>query len=391
MQSDSEIIVLDKTDLEKIKEMQTSRVYVPAPLPQDTLLIEVLNRVPFLTRFLREMNEAGKASSSLVTLMSNAPSAEVLEAAKGFQYVGLTLRSINFIRIPLIYLASFILGKEPPMTLSNNAKWLYSATLLTLTIVALTLPVTGPILSITIAALMLGESIFTFGRLLYDTRQNKKTLASNEELLATEKMNWQRNAQELQLAIDCNDLKKIEKLYGAYQSHTNEMQKLTDQKYILEEKIKIESEMMNRAVGIGFFALTVIGAVTTLFFPPVGIPILIASGLGSGAYTLGMFAAPYVGRIGNWLTTTKAPPVDGASPGDVDQLAEREEPVLKVEDPSLHKESSAQMLQALGGVDFHTVSPKQSPAIQHPALEVSSQSPSAHAELEAQITCRPKP
>lgn len=334
-------------DLSNAEEMSKTREFLPTPIPEDMLVIDVLKRLPFLTGFLRNMIEARNAESTLATATSNI-SPDPPEAIKNIQFVGLALRIVDFIRIPLIYLAAFAWGEKPPITLSNNGKWLYAASLLALCIVALSLPVTAPIIAIVAPALVLAVSLFSLGKLSYDYRQNKTALEQVTKQLNEESIHFkliQENALSLKAllekAIDEKDDTLAEKLSSnvktlrnTYNEQKDTIQKLTDQKYMLEEKMKIESDFMDRSIGICFASLTVIGAVTSLFFPPAGLGILIATGLASGAYAIAKLAAPYVAELGN-KGLPKSPPLDDDSHKNMDSLS--------------CTTSSAQMLRQLGG------------------------------------------
>lgn len=352
--------------LHDTQEMQSHSEFTPAPIAQEKVLYDVLKHLPFLTKFLRDMNDVRNAASTLVNMTTDLPT-ENLEAIKDIQYVGLALRIVDFIRIPLIYLAAFSIGEKPPFTLANNGRWLYAASLLALGIVALSLPATAPIIAIAAPSVVLSVSLFTLGRLLYDTRQNKKELVQVDEQLNEAQISlvaMQKKAslleEQLKMAIENKDDALVQQLSivithfkQTYDDHTSKViQPLIDRKHILDETIKIESKMMDHAVGIGFASLTIIGAVTTLFFPPAGLGILIGTGLASGTYALGKFTAPHLSTFAHWLTSKSSPKEDSPLI-EVDQTAQIEKDSPAPEEKlTPHKASSVHILEKLGGADF---------------------------------------
>lgn len=349
--------------LTEVNEIIASGACSPTPVSKQAVLIDVLKQLPFLTGFIRNMIEARNAATQLVTLASDLPP-DSLEVVKSTQFVGLALRAVDFIRIPLIYIAALSVGEKPPFTLSNNGKWLYAASLLALSLVALTLPATAPIIAIAAPSLVLTVSLYSFGKLYYDYRQNKIELGTinnklNEATINFEDMKRDAEAlkkdfthaiQEKEITLAGNLSNVIKNLSHDVAVHKNTvMQPLTDRQHVLEEKMHIESEMMERAIGIGFASFAVIGAVTTLFFPPLGLGILISVGVVSGAYALGKLAEPHVTALSEQRSTknqqkSEAPLLDENLNANINSPKPEE-----IYSP-LHKESSSQMLKELGGL-----------------------------------------
>lgn len=299
--------------LQSLNEIQAELNYTPKPVAKDKLLLAILNRIPFLTGLLNSFDKAGTAASKLVEVTGHI-STGVQNASTGFQYLGLAIDSLNFIRIPLIYLAAFIIGEKPPINLTNNAKWLYSAVVLALAIVAVTVPVTAPFIAIGAAALAFGVSAFTLGKFIYEHHQLKKAekqltaeISKAEEALAEYKQQAETLEQKLKTDPDPEEykalLEQVEDLKKNYDVKAKQLMKLQDKKLENDSKLKEMGWIkgLDKGVTLVLGAVAVIGAVLTLYFPPVGLGILAGAAVLGGLYAVGRMTAPLFSKLGGWI------------------------------------------------------------------------------------------
>lgn len=275
-----------KAEILIAKVKATELAYKPAPISDDDLTLAILNGIPFFNSLLKRTTGAFSASA---TLAKNAgkTSDTVLKAGQMTPIIGIALNTVDFIRIPLLYLATFVLGRKPPFTRLNNARWLYAAVALGFCVTALVMPGIAMIIGIAAAAFSVAGGVITLGRILYQYNQDKKALAANPAYKI------ERLAEQLnQACVDKNSLpihqlsKEIEMLNVECLRYLGGLKALYNEKYILEEKIKVEAEVIDTIIEIAFSAAAVTGAVISLFFPPVGLSILAGVALAGFAYAI---------------------------------------------------------------------------------------------------------
>ena len=118
------IIGLEELSLSQ-KMSQRLKSIKPKPLRKKPTLAVLAQKIPLLTGFLRAIDQGGNALSGLAQLDVDIIG-PMKAAAGGFQAAGLALHVIDFFRIPAIYLAFFIAGEKPPISLSKNLSQLTS-------------------------------------------------------------------------------------------------------------------------------------------------------------------------------------------------------------------------------------------------------------------------
>ena len=297
----------EKELIADIKKMEFS--YTPEPTPNDTLLLLILYRIPFFYALVKRMNTTSSAIIRLA-MLAGQPSDAVLKAAKITPIVSFALNIIDFLEVPLIYIAAYSLNEKlPAMTLSTLGKWLYSSILLTLYTIALINPIALPIITLTASLLVFVTSVATLGKIYYYHDQNKNELKDViEEINKSPVTQLHQCALELEKACrDQNDsliielMNKIEILKNDCEQKKEGIKALYQKKYMLEESIKIESTVMDNCVSMVLSSLTLTGAVVSLFFPPIGLGILIGVSLAGSTYAITQFTAPYVMMLVSWI------------------------------------------------------------------------------------------
>ncbi len=280
---------------QQVAEMQQPIRFVPNPLPPDALTILLLEKVPLVSGFLRSVDGTGVSLSKLAYIQGNLEAARVNSA---FRLAAIAIAFIDFIRIPLIYLAAWLLGQKLPITLSQNAKWLYSAVILGLTIASILAPAAVCIfITLATASFALAVSIFTLAKHFYDRQQTKKELVQIGVKIVQAESDLhgiQQEAKDLARRLRgaendeerTNCIRFVRELQGRLDAKKQEMQQLYDKQ--LEQTQILEAlgwgSVLDKTVGLTLAAVSVIGIVLAFFIPPLGWGIFAASAIASGLY-----------------------------------------------------------------------------------------------------------
>ncbi|WP_262055344.1 hypothetical protein, partial [Legionella pneumophila] len=234
-----------------------------------------------------------------------------------------------------------------PVNLSNNAKWLYSAVLLGLTITALAVPVAAPYIAFVAAGLSFGVGTFLLGKTLYERYQlgrERKKLKAEIIREEDEMLKIQDKAKHLESLLQSADneeqiaaiLYEISVVQEDYNRQKKQIQGLKNDELQLEQQIKNLDTMkvVDRTVAVALSALTIAALAVTLFFPPVGGGMLAGIAILGGAYFVARVSAPLVKATAIWLyNKLKSTPSESTESQDIDNkptLSHEEEE--KIED-----------------------------------------------------------
>lgn len=277
----------------------------PTPLPKKPSLVDLVEKIPLLTGFLKTVNTAGAALSGLAKLNDNF-SNSIQAATSGFQFAGFALNIIDFFRIPALYVASAAAGVKPPITLTNNGTWLYSAVIVALTSTAIALPFTAPAIGLTLAGLTLVTTAATMVKIIIQRNRLHNKLTEVEALIAAETAELdvlQKQAIELESAINVAPTKerkaeltaKLSDISALFDQRYQQLQTHHDNKFKYEEELKEKSlgKLMDKGVGMALTCVAIVGLTLALFFPPVGAIILGASAAAGLAYLAARVGIPF--------------------------------------------------------------------------------------------------
>jgi hypothetical protein len=242
------------------------------------------------------------------------------EVSHGFHFASLGIAAFNFFRIPMMYLAAYLLNQKVPFNMSNNARWGYSAALLALTITAIAVPVAAPIIGFVLAGAGLAASTFFLGKILYERSK-----------LAREERSLQRhiNAAEDELALIKDEAKHLEHhlneatseqevidisleialLKERHSANQKSLEGLYDKKLQnqqLREKLGIKNVVL-KSVSLILASTAVIGLAVSLFFPPVGLGILAGVAVAGATLVLGQVLVPLFQKLGRWISNKMNP------------------------------------------------------------------------------------
>ncbi|STX30105.1 coiled-coil protein [Legionella beliardensis] len=291
--------------------------FTPTPLTKKSKFLEMFKLIPGLAEFVGKFDESGENISLLIQLKENiSRAAHTAEAS--FHWIRLGLAIVNFIRIPAIFLTAALLGQKVPFTLSKTGQWVYATTLLALTALAIALPPIAPFMILAASGVVLGSSLFTLGRLLYQRYQIKKELKNitkqiDEEMEDLNQLRSQAHQlrEDLKHATEDDEkvklLKAIEALKQSYDSRYQSIQALYDKKGLYEYKlakrdnIAILDKLVASFLAAGLFS----GLVVAIFFPPVGLAISIACAAAGGTYLLGRFIGSFLSKQSGLKVSTQ--------------------------------------------------------------------------------------
>ncbi|RUQ97837.1 hypothetical protein [Legionella septentrionalis] len=286
---------------------------------KSSLLVTLLKKVtPVAGDLAGSANDTGTAVTQLLQIggvfAHSAKEAKIL--SNGFHYGSLVLSALDFIRVPALYLASWIAGEKSQVTLSKNARWLYSGVLLGLAIAAAVFPTAAVPIAIASASLGLGVSIFLAARFVYkkielhfNIKAAKSRLQVEEEKFIDIQNQAAQKEQELlgklpEERIQALSL-EIESLQKDYTKQKKIVQGLHNKVATLEQQQQAKGigAFTDKLVGVGVGSLALLGITLSLFFPTVGVSILAASaGLG-GLYLLGRITYTVGRALIPWVIT----------------------------------------------------------------------------------------
>ncbi|ETO92243.1 hypothetical protein [Legionella oakridgensis] len=304
--------------LQQLLHMQKPVSFKPTAPKQRSVITAGLKRMPVVAEIGHHVAESGIEVTHFSELEGAFTHAE--HAAKslsnGFHLAALAFGIINFVRIPAIYLFSWMLGETIPVSLSKNVRWLYSSILVGLAVTALAAPVAAVPIALAGALLGLGASLLGLGAFYYRKMQLREELenitheiAEKEQALAALQKEALDKERHLRQAFDAGEDETIKQLHMDVMLMQQEfdelkikLQQLHDNQSVLEKKQLKRGTLgfVDRILGVGLASLAVIGVALSLFFPPVGAGILAISAMAGSVYVLGRITYPLIKK---WLGT----------------------------------------------------------------------------------------
>lgn len=308
----------------------------------------VLEKIPFLTRFMRGSSDIANHSIQINSTLRGVSTPSAI--GSGFQFGAVGLAALDFLLIPAIYISAFILNRKVPFTVTNNMKWGYSAIALGLSLTAALVPAAAPIIGVVAAALAVVVSAALLGKALYDRYQlgrERRGIRNDISDAEEEMQRIQTNAKSLEKAVkDATNKDFLIELYKQtalvqkeYEAQKNKIQELKEKEGVLNKKIKELGilPMLDKGLAVSFAALGVIGAVVSLFFPPVGLGILMGVTIASFSYFIGRLTIPLIINAAKSLINKLWP----ASP--TAELGQEKEPLLTPQhEPQVEQEQHFQ-------------------------------------------------
>lgn len=297
--SSSEDLKTKATDL--LGKIRTAlNTFFDAPASnQDTKLLT--QKIPFLDDVIENTEDSGKWILQLIRVTNS-----LIRRRNGALAHQLTLASFgllvfDFFRIPLIYLAAYLLNEKIPFTLTNKAKWLYSAMLLGLTLTALLVPPFAFVITVSLSSISLVLSFFLLGHAIndyYRMTNRLKIINTTMSTIDQEIETITKKIEILQRALEKTDEPELlEAIYDIIQRLDEQYQHLELKKelYIPLENERVETKnaiqgvkvftILDRVLAVNLSMLAMIGLIVSLFFPPVGFAIMMTASIIGLTYT----------------------------------------------------------------------------------------------------------
>lgn len=333
----------------KLKSMKGTKA------SQKSIAASILRMLPFFNKFMDSVDGSGSAITHMVQVAGHV-SDSTESASTGFHVIKLVTSILDFIYIPCIYLGAYITKQESPITLSRNARFLYSAVILGLTITAIAFPPSAPIIALVTSIAALGLSVITLAKLYYKRYELKDQLVQIEKEIDSKKNLINYLIDDLEkLEIKAKKVKKEGKLeeYVSLEEEIRNarkeikadlsvLKKLYDDQEQCKQKIEKLGTMavVDRTVGIAFASLAFIGAAVCIFIPPVGFGILAATASLALAYVVGRVTYPLLKSLGKKIVNavtkkSEADEGDSESEGEKEDLSESE---IETSDRKIHKD-----------------------------------------------------
>lgn len=323
--------------------------------------IEALRRIPLLKKYLRNFGESGEEIARVGGRLNRlVDTVHVEDIANGFQFGSVALALFDFVRIPFVYLFAYIAGEKIPISLNSRARWAFAAIVLILTVVSIAVPVTAPIIAFIAAAGALGGALVETAKALYDRSVLRAELRQLKKVIDREQLNiaaMNQTAKELEAELlQAKEEAHLEEIYqriAAFQDEFNSkideiaaLKQLKTRQAHLEEQIKqLEPlRLLDKSIKIVWGALTVIGLVVAVFFPPVGLAILLGTATVSATYFFVRLTTPLwqplIDRIAKRFSKDREDtpaPDEAAQECDLNEQTEENTTTLPAEEESTHK------------------------------------------------------
>ncbi|HHF0526848.1 TPA: hypothetical protein ACTUT5_003505 [Legionella anisa] len=304
----------------------------------------ILRMLPFFNKFMDSVDGTGSAITNMVQVAGHV-SNTTESAGTGFHVIKLVTSILDFIYIPCIYLGAYITKQESPITLNRNARFLYSAVILGLTITAIAFPPSAPIIALVTSIAALGLSVITLAKLYYKRYELKDKLEEIEKKIESKKnlINYliddlenleakaKKARKEGKLDESASLEEEIRNARKDIKADLNILKELLDNQEQCKQKIEKLGTMavVDRSVGIAFASLAFLGAAMCLFLPPVGFGLLAATASLAFAYVVARVTYPLLKSLGKKImnAVTKKPHSDEGdreSEGEKEDLTESE-------------------------------------------------------------------
>ncbi len=293
---------IEESDESPSHRMQSQMRILPKPLPENIGLLSLIQKIPLLTGFLRNVNHTSRSLCNFIQQEAHL-SDSLKQVASGFQIANVITTGIEFLRIPALFLIARIVGEKLPFTLSTQGRLLYSAATVGLGCMILAMPALLAPLAVSMASLGLTAAFYMMGKAFYERYQARKVLKEVEEqiVLETKELNeYIRQTIELEQRLkEVVSLKQKEILQlqlseisdqfnALFAIKNSRLQELYDKKYRSEQILENlgTQAIIDRSVAIAVSTLMVIGLTIGFFFPPIGVIIVGVSGMLAGLYLL---------------------------------------------------------------------------------------------------------
>ncbi len=281
----------------------------PNPVNEREVWIETLDFIPVFGSFSREWMDYGDLIAQMVVfsdkLSSVANTAQ--SVSHGFSIASLVTYAVDFMSLPVIYTAAFLLGKKPPFEPQRLAKWGLAGLVLTAALMGFLFPAAAPYIAIATTGLMLTIGAVTFVRFFLKKQKFKKELRLIETELPSDQENWEKQAKQFEELLTrqnerLQDPKRlIDDIQEIVDITTNSIDEIRpglqtklDRKATLKEIIKTMNglALFDKTFGLGMTLLALTGVIIGLFFPGPALIMAFVAGTVGTAYLVARVVPP---------------------------------------------------------------------------------------------------
>lgn len=278
---------LDKTIKASVQKALAPRKIQPEPTTATGIIIAIMSKIPSLARLLNRVKNFNNSAYTLVTLSAEAKSIPFPNSNTAveltYNNLGIISAALNFLVIPLSFLASMVLKKPSPIKLTTIGEFLYSAVILGLTIAAAAAPLAAPIIGAALTLLGFGYSIYLLANFVKDRDSTEKELQKIQGNITATKQEIDNEKEALIKLLQTLPKKGqdpkitmavVEKTKHIEMLYTKQTELVT-QELELKEKITAynDSVLLNYCVGFATSCAMLTGIVVGFFFPPIGVSI----------------------------------------------------------------------------------------------------------------------
>lgn len=374
---------------------------VPKRVDKQSIVLEILKRIPYLADLVESIGDTGWFVSSLTSVHS-----ALQNTSTGFDFTSLSVEAFNFIRVPLVYLSAKLLGIDSPITVSRGAKFVYSGVMLGLGLAGALVPGAFPLTLLVMSILAVGVSVMTLAKLWHDKVEISahlkvldKQIKEQDALLEHLRQDAEGLLKKLRLAVvqnrfgDAQQLSdELKLVHDVYQDTMKKSQTAHNERAVNEERNKHLgfTAALDRGVGSGLATLGLVGAILMLFIPPAGMAIMAATAALGGAYLVGRWAVPFVHDAVHWLkkkwgSKNHSVATEASAEGSQSTAGVEATTVVDVQ-LDVHRSPEAAMLQ-LGGANEVVVHREEVQQMDS-AAEPSNNKPGVDPALQPDGLCK---
>lgn len=283
---------------------------------EEHVIIQILLKIPILTSLLNQFKIGCNAAYTIATLNNNFAYKEIILPqpinqpilTDSYQNMGLIASAYNVLNLPLLFIASRILGKPIPIKLTKLAQWFYSIECFALMLTALLFPPAAIIISILFSTLGLTSGLYFLNQFSKVKRNAiKETKIVEKEIIFFETMISQQ-MKELEKQVEIIEAKlneasleevnisqqRLENLLSILAHSTQQFNLLVNKKDSLERQIQTMNDtyLLDKSVGTSLALVALLGFILSFVFPPVGFIVLNTVFFLSASYFIGRIATP---------------------------------------------------------------------------------------------------
>jgi len=354
-----------EVQIEFLEQMQKNVSYDVIKSKRNSYWYVSLRKIPLISGYLDKMDKTGDAVIKIGEHADFLHLSHLSEATEhGFHFGEVALSIFDFLRIPFIYFCAYLLKEKIPFHLNNNARWIYSALLLGLTICSLVIPVIAHALAFVGAILGLSVSSFLLIKILWSRAQLGKQNRKIKRELKIEEGEMSRIQQDAALLArllhQCDNKDQLASIYleiailsERYEAKKTHIETLKNKELRVKQKIAglHVFSVFKRCMSVLLASISVEGLVVALFIPYVGVGMLAVAAITGGLFILAQITTLFVSFI------VKLTQVVFASVSDKKEKvpADKEEREFSADTPPEQSQQASSLITSIESVEKESV------------------------------------